>query len=104
MSRRYDVIGTIDATGVNIAHGAVSVTTTATKIPTTNLANRKAIVVRNCHATEKLYLGGSGVTTANGYWLNPTESLSFDLSAGAQLYGICATGTVEVRYIELDNS
>ena len=100
---RTDLVGAIRPTGVVIAHGAVSVTTSATKIPTTNLSDRKAIVIKNCDDTSKLYLGGSGVTTANGYWLNPTESISFELGAGAQLYGICASGTVEARYLEIDN-
>ena len=105
MSRRWDIIGSIAATGSTFVTSVVSVTSTSpVKIPTTNLSNRKAIMIRNCSSGDKLYLGGSGVTTANGFWLNPNETLPFDMSEGAQLYGIADTGiTIEVRTIEIDN-
>lgn len=103
MSRRFDIIGSLDATGSGFAHGAVTVAITATKIPTTNMGNRKAIIIRNCSDSAKLYIGGADVTTANGFWLHPNETLPFDLSSGAQIYGICEAGTIEIRYLEIDN-
>ena len=104
MSRRYDIIGSIAATGSTFATGSITVTATATKIPTTNLDNRKAIIVRNMDSSNRVYLGNSGVTASTGFPLIPLEALPFDLSEGAQLYGICDTGqTVEVRYLEVDN-
>lgn len=38
-------------------HTTTSVSTTAVAIPTTNLSNRKAIVVQNIHASNTVYLG-----------------------------------------------
>ena len=104
MGRRYDIIGVTDATGSAFATTAVTVTATATKLPTTNLDNRKAISVRNFDASNKVYLGNANVTTATGYPLLPYESLPFDMSQGAQLYGICETGqTADVRVMEVNN-
>lgn len=106
MARRSDCFGIVDATGTNFTTGAITITDTATKIPTTNIDNRKAISVFNMsqNADEIIYLGGAGVTTATGYPLQPSQGLPFDLSSGASLYGIVATGqSVNLRYIEIDN-
>lgn len=105
MARRRDIIGVTDATGAVFANEAVTVTDTATALPTTNLSNRKAITVFNNSNLNRVYLGGSGVTTANGYPLLPYQGLPLDLSDGAQLYGICDTGkTADCRVLEVDNS
>ncbi len=105
MGRRSDIIGITDATGNTFAHSAITVTATATKLPTTVLDNRKAITVFNNSNVNKVFLGGSTVTTANGYPLLPYQGLPFDLGSGGALYGICETGqTAEVRILEVDNS
>ena len=105
MGRRFDIIGVTDNTGSVFAVSKVTVTATATKLPTTNLDNRKAISVRNWSDTYTIYVGGSDVTSATGFPILPKESLPFAMSNGAQLYGICATGeTAEVRTVEIDNS
>jgi len=105
MGRRTDIIGVTDATGSVFATEAVTVSDTATKLPTTILSNRKAISVFNMSATETVYLGNADVTTANGYPLVTWQGLPWNLGSGAQLYGICAAGkTAEVRVLEIDNS
>jgi len=105
MSRRRDIIGVLDSTGLDFTTGSVTVTTTATAIPTTPMSNRKAITVFNMSqsAGEIVYLGNSSVTTATGYPLQPYQGLPFDLGSGAKLYGIVASGTIEVRTMEIDN-
>lgn len=103
-TRRRDTHGIMDATGRVFTTGAISVTDTATEIPTLTLENRKAIIIRNWDTDNYVYVGGSGITASTGFPLLPKESLPFDLSDGAQLYGICETGlTAEVRYLEIDN-
>lgn len=105
MARRTDIFGVVDATGSIFAYGAITVTDAATKIPTTNLDNRKAITIFNNSSSETVYIGGSSVTTSTGYPLLPYQGLPFDLGSGGQLYGICNTGkTASVRYLEIDNS
>ena len=103
--RRFDVMGVLDATGSNFNVANITVTSTATAIPSSKLENRKAISIRNNSDSVTIYLGESGVTTATGYPVLPKEQMSFDLGTGASIYGICDTGlTADVRYIEIDNT
>jgi len=104
MGRRFDVLGVLDATGSGFSIGSITVTDVATKVPTTNMGNRKAISIRNYSNQNTIFIGGSGVIVATGYPILPYETLPFDLSSGAQLYAICDTGlTADVRYIEVNN-
>ena len=102
---RRNIIGALDPTGRAIAYGSVTVTQVATKIPTTNLTERKAISIRN-YSNNNIFLGGNNsVTTSTGYPLLPYESLPMDVNANANIYGICETGkTAVVKYIEIDNN
>ena len=107
MGRRSDLIGAIEATGSTFAYGTITVTDVAVAIPTTNLPNRKAITIFNMskNADEIVYIGNSAVTTANGYPLQPSQGLPFDLSDGAKIYGIAEAGqSISVRWLEIDNS
>lgn len=78
---------------------AVSVATTATALPTTPLANRKTAQIQNL-SNQTLYLGGSGVTTANGLQIPAGETESIDLGT-VVLYGIVATSTANVIVMEI---
>lgn len=97
------MIGVVASTGSILVTGSVTVTDTITAIPTDNLDNRKAIAVFN-NSNNTVYVGGSTVTTTTGYPLQPFGSLPFDVSEGADVYGICDTGlTADVRFLEIDN-
>ncbi len=103
--RRTDIIGTLDATGSEFVTGSITVTDVATRIPTTNMNNRKAISVTNYSGTNWIFIGGIGVTTATGYPIQPYQGIPFDLGSGAYLYAICETGkTADVRFLEIDNA
>lgn len=103
MKHRTDTMGIIRPCGAELVHNAITVTDSATAIPTVNQVDRKAISVRNWSGSEKVYLGNSGVTTANGFPILPYESLPLNIADGGDVYGICETGkTAEIRYIELD--
>lgn len=100
---RKDYIGTLRPSGKNLGYGTITVTATATAIPTTPLADRKAIMIRNWSSDNYIYIGDASVTSSTGFPLLPKESLPFDITAGALIYGICETGkTAEVRYLEID--
>ena len=102
--RRRDIIGVLDVTGSGFVCGSITVTDVATALPTTNMANRKAISIRNWSDGNMIYIGSKSVTTATGFPIYPKETQPFDLSSGAVLYGICDTGlTADVRFIEVDN-
>lgn len=91
-------------TGATATHGEVSVGTTKTAIPPTNLDNRKALSIFNMskNASETVYIGNANVTVDNGYPIPPSSSLPLDCSHRIQWYGIVAAGTVKVRYLEVD--
>lgn len=82
---------------------AVTVTTTATRLDTIDetdsVAGSAWSVYNNGSAT--IYIGGSDVTTANGTPVAAGEHYAADLGTVAEaVYGIVASGTVEVRVFE----
>ena len=83
---------------------AVSVGTTATALPETPLENRRSFMVFNNDESKTIYLGGSGVTTDSGLPVL-AQSYSPTIDAGPKMivYGITASGTVDVRVIEASN-
>ena len=81
---------------------SVTVTTSATQLDATPLTDRKTIVIANTSDTVIAYIGGSGVTTANGFTLEPKEKQSLDMDDGAALYAIVASGTLDIRVMELN--
>jgi hypothetical protein len=83
---------------------AVSVATTATRLDSTtdqdDASSGQAVAVYN-NGASTVYLGGSAVTTATGAPVAAGAwGPGFDLTISDQLYGIVASGTVEVRVIE----
>lgn len=80
---------------------AVTIATTATRIDADEggSSTSQGASVYNA-GTATVYLGGSDVTTANGYPLAVGEHLSVDLALAHVLYGIVATGTQAVRVLE----
>lgn len=86
-----------------VSSRAVTVGTTATVLDTegdTDTRVGSSIAVYN-NGASTLYLGGSGVTTTNGVPVAATSwGPAFDLGAQDRLYGIVASGTVDVRVIE----
>jgi len=90
---------TIAPLGTSVLSSSVSIGTSATLIPTSALSNRKSITIKN-NGSNTIFIGGSGVTTGNGYPLNVNESLDIDLDDNANIYGIVASGTEDLRILE----
>jgi hypothetical protein len=88
--------------GPNIAveETAVSVTTTATALPATNLVGRRYIIIQNLGGAQ-MFLGGSGVTTANGIRIAAGASWEGEVGDDVNLFAIKASGTSDVRVLEL---
>lgn len=94
---------------INSLRGAVlttpiTITSTATALPSSPLANRRAIMVYNNSSTT-IYIGNNTVTTATGMPV-PTSSYSpiLDMGQYMTLYGIIATGTANVRVLEVSDT
>jgi hypothetical protein len=80
---------------------AVSVSSSALPLPANPLEFRRALVIHN-NGGSTLYIGGSNVTTANGFPLAANEKISIDIqnNESVTVYGISA-GTSDVRLLEL---
>lgn len=82
---------------------AVTVATTATRLDSSesDSVTGSAVAVYN-NGAATVFIGGSGVTTTDG---SPVAAGSWgpgmDLSDGEAVYGIVASGTVEVRVLEV---
>lgn len=80
---------------------SVTVTTAATLLPTSALADRKTLFVEN-HGSVTVYLGGSGVVAGNGTGLKlvPGKGRGLPMAAGSAVYGRVASGTCVVAVAE----
>ena len=77
----------------------VTITTTATKIPSDPTELRGAITFKNVSG-QTIYVGGSSaVTVASGYPMTVGEAFPFDM-AGGDIYAITNSGTSDVRVLE----
>jgi len=81
-----------------LTQSVVTVSTSATAIPTTNAEGRRTLLLYNNGSTV-VYLGNSSVTTADGFPLKAGEAQGFDVGV-VPIYGIVAEGTAEVRVLE----
>ena len=85
--------------GSKSAPTAVSVASTATSILAANTSRKAAFIANN--GTQTVYLGRDNtVTTANGLPLAAGQTWPDDTSTDAW-YGIVASGTCDVRFLEV---
>lgn len=78
----------------------ITVGGTAQPIPAIPFEYRRAIAIYNESTTANVYLGGSGVTTANGFPLLPGEKISLDATARAIIYAV-SSSSVSIRILEV---
>ena len=90
-------------TGSLVATSAVNVGVAATAIVAIN-ADRTGVVLRN-NGANTIFIGGAGVTLANGMPLEPGEAAApgdtLMIPATAAIFGIVAAATEEVRVLEI---
>jgi hypothetical protein len=90
---------TVGTSAVRLYLATTSIPQTGT--PALNLTTRivaggggldsKPIVVQNQSATVNLFIGGTTVTTGNGFIIAPGQSLAFSIVGNESLYGIAAS-------------
>jgi hypothetical protein len=78
----------------------VSVGTTATLLVAANIMDQTVWVHNSGGAT---YIGGSNVTTANGYKLDTDDKMQVPVGDNEGLYGIVASGTNTVFILKQVN-
>jgi len=86
------------------ASGQVTVTNAATALDLNTTAAGRDILVRN-RGSVAVFVGGPGVTTGNGFQLDPGDSIAADTAdgtgTGSGLYGIVASGTAVVHVLQV---
>lgn len=93
---------TVNNYNASILQQVVSVTTTATALPTTALANRKTIMIQNDGAGP-IFVGSATVTSTGatrGIRVNANGELSLDLGPAVTLYAIANAGTRDTIVLE----
>jgi hypothetical protein len=83
----------------SIATGQVTVASTATQIVAARAGRKEVTIVNN--ATTVVYLGGSSVTSTTGLMLAGATGEGITISGGAAIYGIVATGSESVSFLEV---
>ena len=81
----------------NFATGQVTLSTSAALVKAANAA-RRALIVKNIDASIVVYIGVTGVTSANGMELDAGESIS--VNTNDAVYAVAASGTPKVAYWE----
>jgi len=76
-----------------------SVSTTAVKIPSSNLTDRKSLTIFN-EGPVTLLIGDSAVTVSDGYPVPKNTSISLDVNDSVDVYGIVNSGTNTVKTLE----
>lgn len=87
----------------NSSGSQISVLTSATQLDTSQLTNRKGIVVKALNSNnQKIYVGfSSGVTTGNGYELDAGQFVEMDLSTSKQIWAIANSSTQTACIIQV---
>lgn len=83
----------------SIVTGQVTVASTATQIAAERSARKGIVIINN--GTSDVYIGTSGVTTSNGLLLLGVKGASIVMETTAAVYGIVASGTNDVTYMEI---
>lgn len=93
------LVSTEGTASTSLQNSVATVATTATLV-VAERADRKSLFIRNTSA-HSLWLGDdTGVTTANGMFLDSGDSIVFENFIG-DLYGIASQSSTEVRVGEL---
>lgn len=93
----------VDMPNIAVLGTAVTVDDTAggVALPATALAFRRILSVQN-RGNKSIFVGPTGVTTANGTEIPKGAAMEFNAGPSVALFGVCATGeTANVRVLEL---
>lgn len=82
-----------------MTHAQITVADTETVIVASR-TGRKGVIITNLGTTD-VWLGNTGVTTANGTLLLGTKGSAMFIPTTAAIYGIVGSGTQAVSYLEV---
>lgn len=85
---------------MSITTGQLTISTTAVQLDGNDI-NPVMVYVHNLDSTKELFIGGTNVTTANGYVVNKGEQLEFILPAGASIYMVSSGAGHQVSWMKV---
>lgn len=79
-----------------------TVTTTPTKILASvgGKARGSGAIIKNSSSNTAVFLGGSGVTTSDGFQLSGGESVALEFERGESLFAVASSGSVVLHILE----
>jgi len=87
---------------IKVLSSTTTVADTATAIPATAMRGRRNITIRLNDVSDTVYIGHSAVSTTNGFALDSScPAVSLDVDDSVVMYGRVATGTADVRCLEV---
>lgn len=97
---RFDV--GVSPADIAISDNSITVTSSATELAAsgTPLADRRTLCIFN-NSSVTIYIGDSGVTTSTGFPLGAGAAMYLDVSDDVDVYAIAASGSNNVRILEL---
>ncbi len=93
----------VDISNGSLLQQQVTVTTTATALPTSALANRKSLMVQNA-GSSSIWVGSATVTTSgatSGIELPKSSFMELEVGPAVTVYGRAAAGTVAANVLEM---
>lgn len=85
---------------IGLQTSAASVTTSAAELASTPLAGRMRLLVQN-RGNRSIFIGGSSVSTSNGVEVPKGASMELPFGEDVDIYAVCASGTQDVRILEV---
>lgn len=90
----------IGADNVATGQGASSLSPTAATQVVAARAGRRSVTITNITGTQPVYIGASGVTVANGFFLAGTVGASITVATSAALFATSPTAAQTLSFIE----
>ena len=89
-----DVFGTMKTSNQSVGVSAAA-------LPATALLHRRAIIIQNAHASQKLYISHtSTIDSSSGFRLEPGDTLTIPIIEDFVVYAISNVTDTDVRIIE----
>lgn len=87
---------------MSVSTGQVVVGITRVQIDGNDI-NPVTLLIHNLDSTKDLFIGGSDVTTANGYVINKGEELAINLPASTSIYMVSSGNDHNVSWMRVSH-
>jgi len=96
------VVGVSEEVAESFSHGQVDVGTSAVQLTTSATPCKFGVVVKaDDDNSGNVYVGGSGVTTSNGFRLGAGQGISLEIDDASKIYVIADSSGQKVHWIAI---